>query len=351
MNNFSNEDFCKSLPKIELHAHLNGSLSETTLIQLGSTNSDIAEYQKLKHVPPHERTLNDCFKIFQFAHKVTTSPNSVYAATKNVIDEFFLDNVIYLELRTTPRSEDGMDAETYIESVVEAIKDNEKDILVKLILSINRQHSLEVCRQHLDIILKMKKKYPDIIKGIDLSGNPHHGRFSNLQKLFQEARDHGLFTTIHCAEIVNNDEVKDILHFEPDRIGHAPFVHPRYGGCAENWTTLQKNKVPTEFCLTSNIISGTTNLYENHHIREWINNKLPFSINTDDKGIFHTNLSQEFEYALKYLALSPLELWQISLDSVDHTFATSEEKSLLRFKLEQWKKGTFEQRYKENLDL
>ncbi|KAK9877446.1 hypothetical protein WA026_018556 [Henosepilachna vigintioctopunctata] len=337
MNIPSNRDFCKSLPKIELHAHLNGSLSEKTLTELGSSPDDVAEYQRLQRTPPEGRNLSDCFKIFGFAHKATATPEAVYLATKNVIREFYDDNVIYLELRTTPREEVGiMTAESYVEAVVKAIQDNTYDILVKLILSINRQHSPELSKNNLDVILKLKEKYPNIIRGIDLSGDPHKGNFEDLKILFETARKNGLRTTLHCGEVKNDEEVSQILEFRPDRIGHAPFLHPNYGGCSKNWNLLRMLKIPTEICLTSNIISGTTKSYELHHIKEWIKHDLPFSLNTDDKGVFHTDLSQEFERALKYLHIKNEQILEISSNSVNHSFATQEEKNKLQEKLKEW---------------
>lgn len=96
---------------------------------------------------------------------MTSSPEAVYTSTKRVIDEFAQENVIYLELRTTPRSEEGMTTEVYVESVIKAIQDSKDNIIVKLILSLNRSHSIEICEKNLDLILNMKSKYPDIVKG------------------------------------------------------------------------------------------------------------------------------------------------------------------------------------------
>lgn len=54
-----------------------------------------------------DKTLQECFKLFDVAYKVTNNPNNVYLATKSVIQDFDDDNVVYLELRTTPRAEKG----------------------------------------------------------------------------------------------------------------------------------------------------------------------------------------------------------------------------------------------------
>ncbi|KAJ8969335.1 hypothetical protein NQ317_014596 [Molorchus minor] len=328
-------EFCRVLPKIELHAHLNGSLSEKTLKSLGCLNKSVSEYQGLTSINNKiERTLHECFELFKIAHLATKNPDSVYLAAQSVIKDFADDNVRYLELRTTPRAEDGMTKEEYIESVVKAIKDSKKP-LVKLILSVDRRHDILVSQNTVAVILSMRNKYPDIIKGIDLSGNPHLGCFD--KELFNKAKENGLKTTIHCAEIINNDEVMEILNFGPNRIGHATFLNPNYSGSIENWESYCKKKIPAEFCLTSNVVCGTAKSYKEHHMQEWIKNGLPFSINTDDKGVFCTSLSEEYEHAQNNFNLSNTDLWTIAYNAIDHSFASIQEKALMKKELKEWK--------------
>ena len=62
------------------------------------------------------------FEIFRFAYAVTISMDAVYTAAYDTIKEFFEDNVIYLELRSTPRAESGMTKKDYILAILRAIK-------------------------------------------------------------------------------------------------------------------------------------------------------------------------------------------------------------------------------------
>lgn len=229
--------------KQELHAHLNGSLSSNTLRALGCSETSMAKYQELNTIlEKTERTLDECFQLFKVAHELTKTKEAVYLATQSVIKEFADDNVIYLELRTTPREEKGMSKEEYIESVVQAILDCKLEIIVKLLCSIDRRHTLQASQESLEIIIKMKNKYPDIIKGLDLSGNPMEGSFP--EGLFEIARKNGLFITLHCAEVKNDAEVLEMLKFQPDRLGHCTYLHPLYGGCKSNWEVYCNLKIP-----------------------------------------------------------------------------------------------------------
>lgn len=113
-----------------------------------------------------------------------------------------------------------------------------------------------------------------------------------------------------------------------------------------------------ECCLTSNVLCGTSKSYEDHHVQEWLKNDLPFSISvskitstyfkctnfkfclqTDDKGVFSTNLSDEYFLAQQHFNLSKKDLWNIAFTSIDSCFASDEEKCKLKLYLQEWKQS------------
>ncbi|KAK5649026.1 hypothetical protein RI129_003918 [Pyrocoelia pectoralis] len=232
-----------------------------------------------------------------------------------------------------------MSKKDYIEAVIKAILDQNL-IIVKLLLSINRTHSLKESNDSLDAILEMHKRYPNIIKGLDMSGSPYSGHF--YEDIFEKARWQNLKITLHCGEIVNNDEVSEILKFKPDRIGHGTTIHTRYGGSHANWELYNALKIPLECCPTSNVLSDTVKNYKEHHILEWIKNELPFCINTDDKGIFSTNLSNEFFHVGNAFNLSKEYLFNCNLNTIDFTFANDDEKNQLKEIVKKWKSSITE---------
>lgn len=117
------EDFIKSLPKIELHAHLNGSLSNSTLKKLidlkkeSQEDFDISSYNSFDN----NDDLSKCFEKFKLAHELVDTPQAVSLALQCVIDEFSKENVIYLEIRSTPRKTEFMSKIEYLEAIVEQI--------------------------------------------------------------------------------------------------------------------------------------------------------------------------------------------------------------------------------------
>lgn len=156
-----------------MHAHLNGSLSESTLQQLGCDETLISEYRN------KNTDLDRAFRKFRIAHELTSNTENVYLATKNVIKEFADDNVFYLELRTTPRSGPVMAEEAYVNAVILAVNDakSNQNIIVKLILSIDRRKSYKEQKSLLELIIRIRNQYPELVRGVDLSGDPNKGCF------------------------------------------------------------------------------------------------------------------------------------------------------------------------------
>ena len=102
----------------------------------------------------------------------------LFQVTKDVICEFAADNVKYLELRSTPRAVEatGMSKRTYIDAVLRAISecqaDTHLDIVVRLLLSVDRRHTQDVARETMGLALEYKEKSQGVVVGLDLCGDP-----------------------------------------------------------------------------------------------------------------------------------------------------------------------------------
>ncbi|XP_069682467.1 adenosine deaminase-like protein isoform X2 [Periplaneta americana] len=265
--------FCKRLPKVELHAHLNGSLSTKTLRELHelhvTSHINDASWNIWEAVIEHgqKRTLDECFQLFGIAHSLTSTPCAIYKATQDVVREFADDGVLYLELRSTPRTVPGvMSKAEYIQAMMDAIRDvTDCQIQVKLIVSIDRRQGKEAANETFNVTLAAHRQNPNIIVGMDLSGDPSKGDITDYLSIFDEARKAGFKLSLHCAEVPNTMEVEKILAFHPDRLGHCTCIHPLHSGSQELWLKLLNSYIPVELCLTSNVKCGTVDDYKKHH--------------------------------------------------------------------------------------
>ncbi|CAJ1962448.1 unnamed protein product [Sphenostylis stenocarpa] len=345
-------EWCVSMPKVELHAHLNGSIRDSTLLDLteGLIGTGVIDISEVEHIiKKYNRSVAEVFKLFDLIHILTTDHNTVTRITKevwllgcHVVEDFASDNVVYLELRTTPKRNDsaGMSKRSYVEAVLKGLRsitsvdvdfiphcaDSKslftplpgighvrKRIYVRLLLSIDRRETAEAAMETVKLALEMK---PFGVIGIDLSGHPCIGDWTTYLPALKFAREQGLYVTLHCGEVPNSKEIKNMLDFRPQRIGHACHLED------EHWRQLKSSKIPVEICLTSNIRTLTirsihvhhfelyTKIYPGIHLKNIFSEpddlvdagdlykaKHPIVLCTDDSGVFSTSLSKEYKFA------------------------------------------------------
>ncbi|GMH05323.1 hypothetical protein Nepgr_007163 [Nepenthes gracilis] len=337
-----------SMPKVELHAHLNGSIRDSTLLELGKALGEkgIIVFSDVEHVILKEdRSLTEVFKLFDLIHILTTDHKTVTRITKEVVEDFASDNVVYLELRTTPKRNDaiGMSKRSYMDAVIEGLRNVStvdvdfaptnigsrrmvnpahvnstcngtmtKKIYVRLLLSIDRRETSASAMETVKLALELR----DVgVVGIDLSGNPIVGEWKTFLPALNFAREQGLSITLHCGEVPNQDEIHAMLDFLPERIGHACCLEE------EAWEKLKTSKIPVEICLTSNIRTNTIPAIDGHHFADLYNASHPLTLCTDDSGVFSTSLSKEYAIATAAFGLSRGEMFKLARNTVEFVFA------------------------------
>ncbi|XP_064079990.1 adenosine deaminase-like protein [Macrobrachium nipponense] len=332
--------YCKMLPKIELHAHLNGSLSDTTILRLlqdkrsaGVVNLPDSAEVVIKR--GHNRSLEDCFTVFGILHCLTDSVSAIETITRDVLQDFVADNVRYLELRTTPKVIPGkMTKEQYIEAVLNVMIEEmqRSNIIVRLLISVDRARGVSDAWDTLQIAKKYKNinKYKHLICGLDVSGNPNSGDLCEYLPVLQEAKESGFKLAVHLAEIPNKTETLAILRSALiDRIGHGSYIHHESSGSLEMVEMVKQQNIPIEICVSSNIMSGTVKNVADHHFKYWRKEGHPIIICTDDKGVFNTSLSEEFLICAEAFDLRTSDLNSLCLEAVNSTFLPQEERERL----------------------
>uniref|UniRef100_A0A453AT94 Adenosine deaminase domain-containing protein n=1 Tax=Aegilops tauschii subsp. strangulata TaxID=200361 RepID=A0A453AT94_AEGTS len=197
-------EWCVALPKVELHAHLNGSVRNSTLLELAKELGDkgVIVFEDVKDViMKNDRSLPECFRLFDLFHILTTDHDTVTRIAKEVVGDFAAENVLYLEIRTTPKNNEakGMTKRSYMNAVVKGLKSVEdidvvlndeilsctpmsdsggdtkrKKIYVRLLLSIDRRETTSAALDTVNLAMEMKDQG---VIGIDLSGNPVVGEW------------------------------------------------------------------------------------------------------------------------------------------------------------------------------
>lgn len=243
--------FYSKLPKVELHAHLNGSISSNTIKKLITKKPGLKIHDQMTMIDKgKKRTLEECFQMFPIIHQLTTSPEDILMVTKDVIKEFADDGVKYLELRSTPRGENatGMTKKTYVESVLEGIKQSKQenvDIDVRYLISIDRRGGPSAAKENVKLAEEFFLSTEGIVLGLDLSGDPTAGQAKDFLEPLLEAKKSGLKLALHLSEIPNQEkETQVLLDLLPDRIGHGTFLSCSDGGSPDLVDFVRQHQIP-----------------------------------------------------------------------------------------------------------
>jgi len=328
--------FIQSLPKAELHAHLNGSIPLSELQDLAreytaktegnssTVPSDAvhAGLTKLKNFELEE--LHDFFGLFPAIYALTSNPPNLARAARAVLREFLDgDNpqCTYLELRSTPRETPAMSRMDYVRTVLAEVERYPRE-RAALIVSVDRRMEERVAEECIQIARTLKEEGRRVV-GVDLCGDPLAGDMKLLAKHFLSAKQAGLGVTLHIAETAQNTrpDTLTLLSFKPDRLGHATFLDE------ETKPIVLKSDACVELCLSSNLLCKTVANLDDHHIRYYLKHNHPIAICTDDILPFRNSLLGEYALLLAErplgLGLTEDEVSRIAAMSLECRFGKS----------------------------
>ena len=192
--------FITSLPKAELHAHLNGSIplpvlrdlslelfSNATQNEPTDVNGHILPESPVQtQIPAHIAAsleklqsgvelneIHEFFSLFPAIYALTSTPEALRRATKAVLHEFLggtQPQTAYLELRTTPREAPTMTRRSYVMAVLSEVEQYPPD-KAALIVSLDRRMDEQVLGECVEIALSLKANGRRIV-GVDVCGDP-----------------------------------------------------------------------------------------------------------------------------------------------------------------------------------
>lgn len=171
----------------------------------------------------------------------------------------------------------------------------------------------------------------DLWVGVNLAGSEENGRgfprrfldtFRQLRSLYPT-----LALSIHAGEMDGPDShIRDTLLLGANRIGHGVnLIHD-----PDTLLLLQQTRrVLIEINLISNRLLEYTPDLTRHPFPEYLRTGVPVCLNTDDRGIWDSNLTDEYYTAVTLFRLSWGEVVQLGRDSLRHAFVQPDVKAKL----------------------
>ena len=236
-------------------------------------------------------------------------------------------NILYAEMFFSPSrfSEQGLTTKGLAEAIRSGFK-KVPGVEIWLIADLVRDHGPVRAEQTLEEAAEAKEFG---IVGIGMGGSEHLYPPKPFTKVYEEARQMGFKTSVHAGEAAGSESVWGaLLDLGVDRIGHAT----RAEEDASLLEHLQKEATPLELCPLSNVATGVIPSYQEHPVRRYWEQGLKLTINTDDPGMFHNHLSDEYIGLMDHFNFTPEDIQQFILNALESSWrpGTDSEKSLAK---------------------
>ena len=175
--------------------------------------------------------------------------------------------------------------------------------------------------QRLRELYALTDRYRDLYVGINLVGREDNGNGYPLRFLpvLRELRHQypDINLSIHAGEVDEpNHHVRDTLLLGAQRIGHGVnlITDP------DTMLLMRNGPYLVEINLISNLLLGYVSDYSQHPFPEYLRTGIPVALSTDDRGMWDSNMSDEFYVAVKEFNLSWEEIVKLGRNSLHHSF-------------------------------
>jgi aminodeoxyfutalosine deaminase len=315
--------FIISLPKAELHLHLEGSIEPPTLLELrqrnGMEGTSLVEVEQLYNYKD--------FTGFLTAFKDVTghlrTPEDYELITYRLMERLKAQNVLHAEVIVSVgvclwRKQDFI---AIFEGLERGRQRGEKDFGISLlwIFDAVRQFGAEKAQSVLDLAIRFRDRN---VVAFGIGGDERTGPPEWFAGVYPRAAERGLHLTAHAGESAGPDSIWGALNLKAERIGHGLTA----GQDPELIEQLAESQVPIEICVTSNLRTGCCAELAQHPMRRYFDQGLMLTLNSDDPAMFRTSLVEEYALVQEAFGFTDEHLRELARNSFEASFLPPDKK-------------------------
>ena len=319
-----------ALPKVELHLHLDCSLS-FELVQKLRPGTSWEEYRELFVAPAKCADLADYINRAISSVALMQTEENLKLAVIDLFEQLVRDNIIYAEMRFAPLGhlQKGLTPSQVVVAVNQAVEQciSQTGIQAGIILCTLRNFTEE---QSMETVKLVEAFQGTKVVGFDIAADEAGFPIDNHISAFHYAREKGLNCTAHAGEAKGADSVWETLeHFRPSRIGHGV----RAAEDPQLLEFLKQKDIHLEVCPTSNVQTDIFATIKQHNIDLLYNEGVSLSVNTDCRTISDVSLSSEYDLLYEIFGWVKAHFYRCNLEAIKHAFSSQEIKDQIMKKL------------------
>ena len=297
MHQLTLEDI-QRLPKTDLHVHLDGSLRIPTILEMGAEQGVRLPADTLESLRPYVEVGEDCaslveyLKAFDVALSVMQTYDALVRTAFELAEDAARENVRYLEVRYSPilHQKKGLTLYHVVQAVMEGLAAAEKRYPIRtgVILCGIRHIGPDLSNKLADLTVAFKNKG---VVGFDLAGAEEDFPAKKHREAFSRVLANNINCTLHAGEAYGPESIHQAIHLcGAHRIGHG--VRLIEDGDLLNY--VNDHRIPLECCPSSNVQTKAVSRLQDHPIRLFYDLGLRVTVNTDNRTVTRTTVSEEY---------------------------------------------------------
>lgn len=322
------------LPKVDLHVHLDGSVQPTTLLKLAEDRGISLPSENAFELIPYVQVEENCTSLteylmkFDFVLPFLQTKQSLEQVAYEVVGQAAEHQIKYIEVRFAPQlhRRNGLSTADTIHHVIQGLRQGESQFGVKarVIAICMRNHTVAM---NIDVVEAASLFLGHGLVAVDLAGDETKFPAGLFREVFAVARKLQIPVTIHAGEAAGCENIKEaITHLGARRIGHGVRLREN----SELMDIIREQKIPLELCPTSNIQTKAVYDWSSYPIRDYFDQGIVLTINTDNPGVSGTNLTKEYQIIAEKFGFTIKEITKLIMNGVEASFLEDDEKAMLR---------------------
>lgn len=337
MTNLATERDILTIPKVELHIHLNGSITEATASELARRHgADPTEALQLVEgrYPGRYTDFGGFLHAYLLANVFVRTPDDLEFVAAEFARAQAAQNVIYSEAIFTAMIyiRNGMEPAAMWAALRRGLAAGGPRTRVGLVVDAIRDFG----RAEAEATIRLVEDADLPIAGLCLTGVESTEPIENFMVLREASTRLGLGYQVHAGEMGPPESIVEALDvLGADRIGHgvAAIHDPAL------LRRLIRDQVGLDVCPTSNVAIGLFPSLEAHPAATFWRDGVNMTISSDDPPFFNTTLTDELRHVVGLAGLSRADLLELQRRAVRNSFAAPDVKAALQAELDAWASG------------
>ena len=312
----------KDLPKAELHLHLEGSIDPPTLLELRRNHGRLGTTEEIEALYRYSDFTGFLMAFKNITEDLQTAADYELIAYR-LMERLKAENVLHAEVYVSVGVNlwRKQDFDAIFEGLERGRERGARDFGVSLlwIFDAVRQFGAEAAKPIADLAIRYRDRN---VVGFGIGGDERKAEPELFKDVYRYARDHGLRLTAHAGESAGPGSIWGALNLRVERIGHGLTAIQD----AELMEELAHRQIPIEICITSNLRTGVCRAIQDHPVRNYFDQGLMITLNTDDPALFGTTLTHEYQLAQESFGFTDEHLRELARNSFEASFLPAEKK-------------------------